>query len=186
MGADSKGKPPTTTTGTTTTGSTKESGASASSTSTPPPQKRGRPFEPGNPGGPGRPRLPDFMKKGGKSADVLRELEKAACRAKGHALEKDADWLRAVTLYLEYTVGPAKNARHATDLPESNEERIKLLEEVVLEAALAGNAADAAVRMLEALDPTRWGKRPSEGETDDQVDTVDWTPLVRSGSTNVA
>jgi hypothetical protein len=91
-----------------------------------------------------------------------------------------------VTLYLEYTVGPPKNARPAASLPESNEERIKLLEEVVLEAALAGNAADAAVRMLEALDPTRWGKRPSEGETDDQVDTVDWTPLVRSGSTNVA
>ena len=142
------------------------------------PQRIGRPFAPGNPGGPGRPRLPEFLKNGGKSEAVLKELEQAALRET--VMEKDADWMRAVTLYLEYTVGPPKTARTTTALPSTNEERIKLLEDLVLEAALAGNAADAAVRMLEALDPTRWGKKQSEGDADDQVDTVDFTPLLTS------
>lgn len=157
---------------------TPQTTTSPSTPDAPPKKVIGKPFGPGNPGGPGRPRLPDFLKNGGKSEKVLRELEKAA--ENRATMEKESDWLRAVTLYLEYTVGPPKHAFHARGLPETAEERIKVLEAVVFEAAINNTTAEAAVRMLEALDPTRWGKKQSEGESDDQVDTVDWVPLVRT------
>lgn len=147
-----------------------------SSTAAPAPAKkvRGRPFPKGHPGGPGRPKLPDFFKS--RAPKALRELLDIADGTQ--AVDKDSVRMAAIALVIEYYYGPAKSARVGAVVPVDNEQRIAMLEAVVADAAANGNA-EAAIRMLEALDPTRWGKKPSDGGEDEQNDTLDWSPLVK-------
>lgn len=134
----------------------------------------GRPFKKGGPGGPGRPALPKWFKDRGEKS--LRFLADAYA-------DEEIDMnlrIRAAETVAHYIYGGPGKARVAgAPMPADSAERIKLLETVVAEAAANGNA-EAAVRMLEALDPTRWGKKQSEGDEDEQVDTVDFEPLVKA------
>jgi hypothetical protein len=158
---------------------TKKAAAPPTTTGSPAPsgEKKvvGRPFPKGHPGGPGRPKLPDSFKS--RAPKALKELLDIALGKQ--AVDKDSVRLAAIALVVEYYYGPAKSARVGACVPVDSADRIAMLEAVVADAAANGNA-EAAIRMLEALDPTRWGKKQSEGGEDEQVDTVDFSPLVKA------
>lgn len=142
----------------------------------------GKRFQKGGPGGPGRPALPEAFKNSAPESLVIIERvaktgffdaeceEEAGPAVRWRALERHSD-----SVY-----GAPGKARIHSQIP-SGDDLIKLLESKVAEAALNGDA-EAAVRMLEALDPARWGKRTSEPVDDDLVDLPSWTPLVPGGS----
>lgn len=151
-----------------------------------------------NPGG--RPPLPSWFRERGP--DALRML--AAC-ATGEAQLGDSDAaveiarvaapelrVRAAVdmadrIYGRAQAAPTLAAVESTEshdagetAPPTAEEtaaRVRALESVLTGLAEQGDRA-AAIALLSALDPTRYGAPGRSTPTDDTVDLVDWVPAV--------
>jgi hypothetical protein len=128
--------------------------------------------------GPGRPALPDELTKAGPAA--LRRLVAMAERRKGYKV-CDELWFKANDRIATLVYGKDGKTRvkgSEGDISKlSKEQRIELLEDLLLMQALAGDR-DANFKLLAALDPERYGGVKKEPDDPDANDTLDVEPLI--------
>lgn len=136
--------------------------------------------------GPGRPALPRwFTETTDEDLRRLKEMSKGTMtiiikRKKVVVPVAPELALRALETCIAYKHGKPGKARLETDAaPTSDADRIRDLETLLFGQAVGGDVV-ATLKMLAALDPSRYGSLVIEPEDPNKVDTLDVVPILPS------